>query len=75
MPRRARPTIRRSVPDARYGSVAVQQFINNVMRSGKKHLAQSIVYGALGQAEGATRRNAVEIFDNAMRNATPLALP
>ena len=72
MPRRPRPPVRRHEPDARYGSVTVQQFINNVMKSGKKSLAQRVVYGALAQAEGTTRRNAVEVFDTAMRNATPL---
>ncbi len=72
MPRRARPTVHRQDPDARYGSVAVQQFINNVMHSGQKTLAQRIVYGALAQAEGTTRRGAIEIFDTAVRNATPL---
>jgi len=72
MPRRPRPTVRRQVPDARYDSIAVQQFINNVMKSGKKSVAQRIVYGALAQAEGTSRRNAIEVFDTAIRNATPL---
>jgi small subunit ribosomal protein S7 len=72
MPRRPRPTSRRQDADARYSSVAVQQFINKVMKSGKKSVAQRIVYGALAQAEGSTRRNALELFDTAIRNATPL---
>jgi small subunit ribosomal protein S7 len=72
MPRRPRPTVREQLPDARYNSVAVQQFINNVMKSGKKTVATTIVYGALAQAEGQARRNAVEVFDTAIRNATPL---
>ena len=72
MPRRPRPTVREQLPDARYNSVAVQQFINNVMKSGKKSVATTIVYGALQQAEAQSRRNAVEVFDTAIRNATPL---
>ncbi len=72
MPRRPRPTVRHTSPDAKYGSVAVEQFINNVMKNGKKQLATRIVYGALAQAEGTTRRNAVDVFDTAIKNATPL---
>ena len=72
MPRRPRPTVREQLPDARYNSVAVQQFINNVMKNGKKSVATTIVYGALAQAEAQARRNAVEVFDTAIRNATPL---
>jgi len=72
MPRRPRPTVRVQLPDARYNSVSVQQFINNVMKSGKKSVATTIVYGALAQAEAQARRNAVEVFDTAIRNATPL---
>jgi small subunit ribosomal protein S7 len=72
MPRRPRPTVREQLPDARYNSVVVQQFINNVMKSGKKSVATTIVYGALAQAEAQARRNALEVFDTAIRNATPL---
>jgi small subunit ribosomal protein S7 len=72
MPRRPRPTVREEFPDARYSSVAVQQFINKVMKSGKKSVATTIVYGALAQAEAQARRNAIEVFDGAIRNATPL---
>jgi len=72
MPRRPRPTVREQLPDPRYNSVSVQQFINNVMKNGKKSVATTIVYGALAHAEAQARRNAVEVFDTAIRNATPL---
>jgi small subunit ribosomal protein S7 len=72
MPRRPRPTVRAQIADRRYDSVSVQQFINNVMKNGKKTVATTIVYGALSQAEGQLRRNALEVFDTAIRNATPL---
>jgi small subunit ribosomal protein S7 len=72
MPRRPRPTVREQLPDARYNSATVQQFINNVMKNGKKSTATTIVYGALAQAEAQSRRNAIEVFDTAIRNATPL---
>jgi len=72
MPRRARPTDRPKLPDRKYGNVTVQQFINKVMRDGKRSTAEGIVYDAVDRAEQATRKPAVEVFESAMKNATPL---
>ncbi len=72
MPRRPRPSHRTTSADRRYGSVAVQQFINKVMQRGKRMTAESIVYGALTQAEQTIRRPAIEVFETGIRNATPL---
>jgi small subunit ribosomal protein S7 len=72
MPRRAR-VVKREVPsDARYGSKTITRFINKVMIDGKKSVAESIVYGALERAENQLRRPAVDVFDQALRNATPV---
>ena len=72
MPRRARPTDRTKVPDRKYANITVQQFINKVMRDGKRATAEGIVYDAVDRAEQATRKPAVEVFETAMKNATPL---
>ena len=72
MPRRARPTDRPKVADRKYANVTVQQFINKVMRDGKRSTAEGIVYDAVERAEQATRKPAVEVFETAMKNATPL---
>ena len=72
MPRRARPTDRAKVADRKYANVTVQQFINKVMRDGKRSTAEGIVYDAVERAEQATRKPAVEVFETAMKNATPL---
>jgi small subunit ribosomal protein S7 len=72
MPRRARPTDRLKVPDRKYANITVQQFINKVMRDGKRSTAEGIVYDAVERAEQATRKPAVEVFETAMKNATPL---
>ena len=72
MPRRARPTDRVHAPDRKFGNTTVQQFINKVMRDGKRATAEGIVYDAVERAEQATRKPAVEVFETAMRNATPL---
>ena len=72
MPRRARPNKRVTVPDRKFGSVTVQQFINKVMQRGKRTTAEGIVYGALERAEAQVRRPAIEVFESGIRNATPL---
>jgi small subunit ribosomal protein S7 len=72
MPRRAKVVRRETPPDARYHSRTLAAFIHKVMRSGKKSLAERVVYGALDQMEAQTRRNPLDIFDQALRNATPV---
>jgi small subunit ribosomal protein S7 len=72
MPRRARPTERVIPPDRRHGSLVVQQFMNKVMRQGRRMTAEGIVYGALQRAEQSSRRPGLEIFETALRNATPV---
>jgi small subunit ribosomal protein S7 len=47
-------------------------FINKVMLSGKKSTAERLVYGALDQIEQQQKRNPVEVFEEAVRNATPM---
>ena len=46
-------------------------FINRMMHGGKKSTAQRIMYGALALIEERTKRPALEVFEQAMRNATP----
>ena len=72
MPRRARVIKREPLPDPRYGSRVLQRFINKVMYDGKKSTAERCVYGAMEQIERQLRRNPLEIFELAMRNATPV---
>ena len=50
----------------------LQKFINKVMLDGKKSIAERIVYDALEQLEQRERRSGVEVFEQALRNATPL---
>jgi len=72
MPRRAK-VVRRVIPaDARYHSRTLTAFINKVMYSGKKSTAERLVYGALDLVETQSRRNPLETFDQALRNATPM---
>jgi small subunit ribosomal protein S7 len=72
MPRRARVVRRDVPPDARFGSKSLARFINKLMFSGKKSLAERIVYDALSRIESQTHRNPIDVFDQALRNVTPL---
>jgi small subunit ribosomal protein S7 len=72
MPRRYRPEVREISPDVRYNSLHVQEFINRVVRRGKKSLATRLVYDALDLIEERTKKNPLEIFDQAIRNVSPV---
>ncbi len=70
--RRNRAELRSVTPDPRYHSEVVAKFINNVMERGKKSLAASIVYDAFAIIEDRTKRPGIEVFEEALKNATPL---
>jgi len=72
MPRRGQAPKRSVVPDSRYTDVNVARFINHLMTRGKKALAERIVYGAIDLCEERSRRNGLELFEQALRNATPM---
>jgi small subunit ribosomal protein S7 len=71
MPRRGNIQKRVTPPDARYNNVLVQRFINKVMQRGKKSVAERIVYGALDIASDRLKKPQMEIFEQALRNASP----
>ena len=72
MPRRNKPPKRPTTPDPIYNSEAVAKFVNIVMHDGKRAVAERIMYDALRRASRQAKREPMEIFDAAMRNATPL---
>ncbi|HEY8475634.1 MAG TPA: 30S ribosomal protein S7 [Chloroflexota bacterium] len=72
MPRRGKVERREVMPEPRYGSRLLAKFINRVMMRGKKSLAERIVYSALDIVERQARRNPVEVFEQALRNVTPV---
>jgi len=72
MPRRGKVIRRRVSPDARHNSVWLQMFINKLMRDGKKSTAERVMYGTLDIIEQRARRNPVEVFEQAIRNAKPI---
>lgn len=59
-------------PDSKYNSMKVAKFINYVMRQGKKGLATKIVYQALDIVKDQTQKNALEVFETAIKNVEPV---
>jgi len=60
------------VPDARFQSEVLAKFINKVMQRGKKGTAERIVYTAMETIQQRTGREPLEVFEQALYNATPL---
>ena len=72
MSRRSKPARRIPAADPLDNSVDVSKFINRIMRRGKKSLAEKIFYATLQKIEERTNEKALEIFQKALTNATPL---
>jgi len=72
MPRRYRPEKRKINPDVRYNSVQVHSFINRVMKRGKKSLATKLVYDAFDLIGERTKKNPLEVFEQAINNVSPV---
>lgn len=71
MPRRGKYQKRQTPPDVRFNSPQIQLFINKLMLSGKKAIAEKIVYGALDSAAERLQRQPIEVFETALRNVAP----
>lgn len=72
MSRRNKPERREITPDVRYGNVQVANFINYVMRNGKKSLAARLVYDAFDLVEERAKRSGLEVFEQAIKNVAPV---
>lgn len=72
MARRRRAERRTIDPDPRFGNVELARFTNRLMMGGKKTVAQRAVYSALEMLESETSRPGLEVFEQAIRNATPM---
>ena len=71
MPRRRVAAKREILPDPKYGNETVAKFVNHVMVSGKKSVAERIVYGALTHIEERGRRDPIETFEKALEAVAP----
>jgi small subunit ribosomal protein S7 len=72
MPRRREVPKRDVLPDPKYNSKLVAKFMNNVMRRGKKSLAEQIFYGALDLIEQRSKQDPLDVFHKALDNVRPI---
>jgi len=72
MPRRRVAAKRDILPDPKFGNVTLAKFMNHVMVSGKKSVAERIVYGALDIVEERLKKSPVEVFEEALDNVAPV---
>ena len=72
MSRRSRAEKRPILPDYRYGDRLVTQFVNCLMRRGKRSTAERIFYTAVEQVEKKAGQNGLEVFHKAVNNVKPV---
>jgi small subunit ribosomal protein S7 len=72
MPRRREVPKRDILPDPKFGNVDLSKFMNVIMESGKKAIAERIIYGALEQIEKKIGKDPVEVFMVALNNVKPM---
>lgn len=72
MPRRRVVAKREILPDPKFGNITLAKFMNMVMVSGKKSVAERIVYGALDIVTEKTSQDPLEVFDEALEKIAPL---
>ncbi len=71
MSRRSRPAKRVIPADARFHSAVVQDFINRMMRDGKKSVSTRVMYDSLDLVADRTKRDAMEVLEQALKNVSP----
>ena len=72
MSRRKQAERRTILPDPKFGSDKLAKFVNMVMKSGKKAVAERIVYGALDQIGGKRGTDPMEVLERALENVRPM---
>jgi small subunit ribosomal protein S7 len=72
MPRRREVPKREVLPDPKFGSQDVSKFVNVLMTSGKKSVAERIIYGAFDQIKTKSGKDPLEVFNQAVSNVKPM---
>jgi small subunit ribosomal protein S7 len=71
--RRRRPEKREILPDPVYGDLIVAKFINNLMKQGKKSLAEKIFYQSINKIKKQGKvDDGIELFKKALENVAPI---
>jgi len=69
--RRKKREIRQIQPDLKYNNMLVSKLINTLMWSGQKNVARRIVYDCFDIVGGKTKKDPIQVFEEAMRNTSP----
>ncbi len=72
MPRKGEVTRREILPDPKYKSELVARFTNRIMKSGKRNLAQSMLYEAFDIMHQKTKEDPLSLFQKAIENVKPI---
>lgn len=72
MSRRKAAPKRKILPDAKYGNLKVAKFMNQIMKKGKKALAESIIYGAFDEISNKLSEEPVVVFEKALEEVGPM---
>jgi len=72
MPRRRGAEAREVAPDPVYGSTLAEKFVNSMMWSGKKSVAQHVFYGAMTSIQEKTADDPLKLFKKAVENCKPV---
>ncbi|WP_163835730.1 30S ribosomal protein S7 [Spartinivicinus ruber] len=72
MPRRRVVAKREILPDPKFGNQTLAKFINHVMISGKKSVAERIVYGALDKVQERGKGEPIDLFEKALEAIAPM---
>ncbi len=70
--RRAKPEKREILPDVRYKSINLQTLMQHVLKQGKKSVAAGLVYDAMDLINERTGKSAIDVFDTALKNVSPV---
>ena len=72
MPRRREVSKRQILQDPKFGNQEVSKFVNVLMTSGKKSVAERLIYGAFDQIQTKSGKDPIEVFSSALENLKPL---
>jgi len=72
MPRRRVAAKREILPDPKFGNTILAKFMNHVMISGKKSVAEKIVYGALDTVASKSGNDPIEMFEQSLEAIQPM---
>ena len=72
MPRRRDVPKRQILQDPKFASQEVSKFVNVLMTSGKKSVAERLIYGAFDQIQTKSGKDPIEVFSLAIDNLKPL---